>query len=279
MFVTAGGSSYAGSPLTWSLFFARQPEPDLEFTEEELEQTSNIRSSSPMKPPRNKKSGGSPLLWLFLLVLIGGGAYVAMEPEMVMDLMGPILGETPEPQLAPPPMAKKPVPPPAPIPNIPPVQPQPSATAPVAPPAEPPPAAMPTPAPVPSPTLDSTSAQALPATSPPVPPTPASQAAPSQKAEPATAPASQMPPPVADIPNPHFGEGQRVTLLPSPNAPRQKVALMKDADGTTPGPAVPPGTNFTILDGDLQDRGWVYYVRSDYGTKGWLDEKQLRAKR
>jgi len=54
---------------------------------------------------------------------------------------------------------------------------------------------------------------------------------------------------------------------------------MKDAAGTIPGPAVPPGTNFTILDGDLQDRGWVYYVRSDYGTKGWLDEKQLRAKR
>jgi hypothetical protein len=54
---------------------------------------------------------------------------------------------------------------------------------------------------------------------------------------------------------------------------------MKDAEGTKPGPAVPPGTNFTILDGDLQDRGWVYYVRSDYGTKGWLDEKQLRPKR
>jgi len=279
MFATAGGSSYAVSPLTWSLFFARQPEPDLEFTEEELEQTSNIRPSSPMKPPKNKKSGGSPLLWLVLLVLIGGGAYVAMEPEMAMDLIGPILGETPEPQPAPTPIAKKPVAPPAPIPTTPPVQPQPSATAPVSPPAEPPPAAIPTPAPGPSPTLESTSTQALLKTSPPAPPTPASQAAPSQKTEIATAPASQTPPPITDIPNPLFGEGQRVTLLPSPNAPQKKVALMKDADGTTPGPAVPPGTNFTILDGDLQDRGWVYYVRSDYGTKGWLDEKQLRAKR
>jgi len=276
MFATAGGSSYAGNPLTWSLFFARQPEPDLEFTEEELEQTSNIRSSSPMKPPKNKKSGGSPLLWLLFLALIGGGAYVAMEPEMVMDLVGPLLGETPEPEPVSRPMARKPAPPP--IPNTPPVQPHPSATAPVAPSAEPSQAAIP-PAPVPSPTLEQTPANGLPEASPPAPPTPANQAAPSAKAQTATATASQAPPPTTDIPDPLFGEGQRVTLLPSPEAPRQKVALMKDAAGTTPGPAVPPGTNFTILDGDLQDRGWVYYVRSDYGTKGWLDEKQLRAKR
>ena len=39
-----------GNPLQWSLLFARQPEPDLEFTEEELDQTTATRPISPMKP-------------------------------------------------------------------------------------------------------------------------------------------------------------------------------------------------------------------------------------
>lgn len=106
MFAVAGGPSFAGNPLS-ALFFARQPEPDLEFTEEELEQTTNTRSSSPMKSP--KKSGGRPVLWILLLALIGGGAYVAMEPEMVMDWVNQLLGDTPAPQPAP--MAARPAPP------------------------------------------------------------------------------------------------------------------------------------------------------------------------
>ncbi len=81
MFAIAGGPSFVDSPLNWSIFFARQPEPDLEFTEEELEQTTTIRSPSPMKPP--KKSSGRPLLWVLVLIVIGAGAYVAMEPEMI----------------------------------------------------------------------------------------------------------------------------------------------------------------------------------------------------
>src|SRR3990167_5013473 len=105
MFAVAGGPSFAGSALS-NLFFARQPEPDLEFTEEELEQTTNTRSSSPMKSP--KKSGGRPVLWILLLTLIGGGAYVAMEPEMVMDWVNQLLGETPAPQV--PPMVTRPAP-------------------------------------------------------------------------------------------------------------------------------------------------------------------------
>jgi hypothetical protein len=124
MFAVAGGPSFAGSTLS-NLFFARQPEPDLEFTEEELEQTTNTRSSSPMKSP--KKSGGRPVLWILLLALIGGGAYVAMEPEMVMDWVNQLLGETPAPQ--PPQVATRPAPiaqpapaspdAPAPIPTVP----------------------------------------------------------------------------------------------------------------------------------------------------------------
>ena len=76
-----------------------------------------------------------------------------------------------------------------------------------------------------------------------------------------------------------FSEGQKVTVLPNPAAPRDKVTLMQDAAGTNPGPAIPPGTALTILDGDLQTGGWVYSVRSDYGTKGWIAEKGLQLKR
>jgi hypothetical protein len=75
-----------------------------------------------------------------------------------------------------------------------------------------------------------------------------------------------------------FSEGQKVTVLANPANPGNKVVLMQDAAGTKPGPAIPPGTTLTILDGDLQSGGWVYSVRSDYGTKGWIAEKGLRLK-
>ncbi len=249
MFAIAGGSTLAGSPLTWSLFFARQPEPDLEFTEEELEQTTTIRSSSPMKPP--KQSSGRPLLWVLLLVLIGGCVYVAMEPEMVMDYINPLLGESPAPEPQPP-VARKPAP----------VAPaaQPKAITPTPPPAEAPAAApqaaIPTPAPVPAPP----SAPSMPTASAPVQATPAPVV------------------PASTSPSPLFSEGQRVMVLPNPSAPGEKVVLHQDAEGTKPGPAVPPRTVLTILDGDLQGDGWVYSVRSDFGTKGWLAEKQLKLK-
>ncbi|MBM4126249.1 MAG: hypothetical protein FJ247_02725 [Nitrospira sp.] len=243
---TVGDPSLAGNPLAWSLLFARQPEPDLEFTEEELEQTTNIRSSSPMKQPP-KKSGGRPLLWVLVLMLLGGGAYVAMEPELVTDLVGPLLGESSEPPASP--VAIKPQPPKPLTPSAPPSQPAPMAAAPIA------------PAPEPSPSVPTASVQAPPAPVAVAQPTPAETA-----------------PPLSTSPAPLFGEGQRVTVLPNPAAPREKVALKQDAAGTKPGPAIPPGTAFTILDGDLLGTEWVYYVRSDYGTKGWLEEKQLRLK-
>ena len=50
-----------GNPLPWSLMFARQPEPDLEFTEEELDQTTATRPTAPMKPGK-KSGGGRPML-------------------------------------------------------------------------------------------------------------------------------------------------------------------------------------------------------------------------
>ena len=258
MFAFAGSPSLGGSPLTWNLFFARQPEPDLEFTEEELEQTTTVRSPSPKKPP--KQSNGRPLLWVLLLVLIGGGAYVAMEPEMVMEYIEPLLGETPAPP-PPAPVAQQPVlPKPAPV--APP--PQPMEATPTAPPAV-------APAEVP---------QAATAPAVPVPMPPAAPAVPTASTTgdvtPTQSPASEAP--ITNTPPPLYGEGQRVSVLSNPAAPGEKVVLAKDAEGVQPGPAIPPGTVLTVLDGDLQETGWVYSLRSDYGTKGWLPERQLKLK-
>ncbi|MCP9455634.1 MAG: hypothetical protein NNA18_05945 [Nitrospira sp.] len=245
--------------LGWSLLFARQPEPDLEFTEEELEQTMPLRSTSPLKapPPKPKKR---PLFWILVAVLLGGGVYVATEPEMVMDLIGPLVNDTPEP---PPPLARKPASAPSQVPSPPsPSTAQPSN--PVIPPADD------RPAETAGPPSQLSSAES----STPVAPAPAAQSA---TATPPSAPQTTPAPP-NHVP-PLFEEGQRVALLPNPEAPKEKVALLRDAAGTSRGPAVPPGTVFTILDGELQDEGWVYYVRSDYGTTGWLRENQLRPKR
>lgn len=251
MFATAGGPSFSDNPLTWSLFFARQPEPDLEFTEEELEQTTTVRSPSPVKPP--KQSNKRPLLLVLLVLLLGGGAYLAMEPDLIMEYLGPLLGDAPA-QQPQPPIARKPAPPtPAPVP---PAAPPKAVTPPPAPaiaPVEAPQAAMPTPAPVPAP--------------PAAPPMPT-------VSTPAPTPAA----PVVATPAPLFSEGQRVSVMPNPATPGQKVQLHQDAEGTKPGPSIPPGTAFTILDGELQGNGWVYSIRSDFGTKGWLAEQQLKLK-
>lgn len=263
MFAIAGGQSVVGNPLIWSLFFARQPEPDLEFTEEELEETTSYRSSPPPRPPK-RSNRQRPLLWVLLLVLIGGGAYVAMEPQMFMEYLEPLLGESPAPQ-PPPPVAKKPV---VPKPPTAPIAPPPATTsaapASVAPPVELPKATVPAPAPVPTP--------------PSTPSTPTASA-PSPIPEPASAaPAMNTAPSMIGSPTPLFSEGQRVTVLPNQASPGNAVPLMQDAEGTKPGLAVPPGTVLTVLDGDLQGGGWVYLVRSAFGDKGWVIEKQLKLK-
>ena len=262
MFATAGVRSFSDNPLTWSLFFARQPEPYLEFTEEELEQTTTVRSPSPVKPP--KPSNKRPILLVLLVLLLGGGAYLAMEPDMITEYLGPLLGDAPA-QQPQPPVARKPAPPtPVPVaPTAPPkaVTPPP---APTATPVETPQAAAPAPASVPAPPA----APPMPTASTPAPAPPA----PGSTAEPIPAP------PIVATPAPLFSEGQRVSVVPNPAAPGQKVQLSQDAEGIKPGPAIPPGTLFTILDGDLQGNGWVYSVRSDFGTKGWLAEKQLKLK-
>jgi hypothetical protein len=222
-----------GTPLQWSLLFARQPEPDLEFTEEELEQTMATRPMSPKKPSK-KSGGGRPIIWVLLLVLVGGIAYVAMEPEMLSEWLNPILGEnSPLTGLPPRAMAPKPQPP--------------AATA---------PAAVPAPAPEPASTI------AAPAPSAPVMTPPA--------------PAPSMPP--ATTIAPMFAEGQKVTVTADPMAPGDGIPLLMDSFGAKPGPIVKPGVTLTVLDGELQGNSWVYSVRTDEGTKGWVPEKRLRLK-
>jgi hypothetical protein len=89
---------------TRNLVFARQPEPDLEFTEEDLTDAAPQAAPPPKSPkPSNKR----PVLWLLLLAVLGGLAYVAMEPDMVMRFLEPYLGEPTAVRSVPPPQAKQ----------------------------------------------------------------------------------------------------------------------------------------------------------------------------
>jgi hypothetical protein len=90
MFTGAGVPAFASPFMNWNLIFARQPEPDLEFTEEDLEDAAPQPSPS-MKSP--KRSNKRPVLWVLLLLVLGGIAYVAMDPDRVMRALEPYLGE------------------------------------------------------------------------------------------------------------------------------------------------------------------------------------------
>jgi hypothetical protein len=249
MAALVGNLTSVWNPFNWTLHFARQPEPDLEFTEEELDQTITTKARGPMNP-RKKSGGGRPILWILLLALVGGIAYVAtMEPEMLTEWLSLYLGESTPPP-APPPIAMKP---------------KPSPPAPVAPPAPAPQAA-------PSPSSGA-SAPLAPATSPA---TAVAPAAPAVVPPPQTAarPAAPVVPPL----DPMFSEGQKVTVTVDEMAPGGSIPLFADSSSSKPGPIVRPGVSLTVMDGDLQPGGWMYLVRTDEGAKGWVSEKRLRLK-
>jgi len=244
MAALVGNLTSVWNSFDWTLLFARQPEPDLEFTEEELDQTITTKARGPL-PPRKKSGGGSPILWILLLALVGGIAYVSMEPEMMTEWLSPYLGES-----TPPPIAMKP---------------KPLAPAPVTPPAPAPQAA-------PSPS-DEASAPLAPATTPATAVAPAAPAVvpPSQTA---TRPAAPVVPPL----DPMFSEGQKVTVTVDKIAPGGSIPLFTDSSSSKPGLIVRPGVSLTVMDGDLQSGGWMYLVRTDEGAKGWVSEKRLRLK-
>ena len=231
----------------WHLLFASQPEPDLEFTEEDLDE-----SMPPPAPPMNspKRSGNKPLLWILLLLLVGGVGYVAMDPDGAMQLVEPYLGGGAEP--AQPVIQKPPV----------------KAQAPKQAPTVAPPVvagnSTPAPADVPAPS------SAMPAPAIPAPAMPALQ------------PAASAPKPAAPtvrVAGPLYAEGQRVTVIADPTRPKSPVPLFVDAVGTKTSTTVLAGATLTILDGDYQKRGWVYSVRAQDGRKGWIPERSLRLKR
>jgi len=244
MAALVGNLTSVWNPCDWTLHFARQPEPDLEFTEEELDQTITTKARGPVTP-RKKPGGGSPILWILLLALVGGIAYVSMEPEMLTEWLSPYLGES-----TPPPMAMKP---------------KPLAPAPVAP-------KVPTPQAAPSPSNEA-AAPLAPATSPATAVAPAASAVvpPPQTA---ARPAAPVVPPL----DPMFSEGQKVTITVDEMAPGGSILLFADSSSSKPGPVVRPGVSLTVMDGDLQPGGWIYLVRTDEGAKGWVSEKRLRLK-
>ena len=238
MAALVGNLTSVWKPFDWTLLFARQPEPDLEFTEEELDQTITTKARGPLNP-RKKSGGGSPISWILLLALVGGIAYVSMEPEMLTEWLSPYLGES-----TPPPMAMKPKPlAPAPAPQA-----------------------------APSPSNES-SAPLAPATSPA---TAGAPAAPAVVPPPQTAarPAAPAVPPL----DPMFSEGQKVTVTVDEMAPGGSIPLFGDSSSSKPGPIVRPGVSLTVMDGDLQPSGWMYLVRTDEGAKGWVSENRLRLK-
>lgn len=254
--------AYAGSTATshpfgnWSLLFARQPEPDLEFEEDLAEENPSAgnQEMQPGKPP--KKKGTSPIMWVLLLILLGIGGYFVMDPDGAMQTVDSLLGgEQPAPIVATPPPAPR-------------VAKAPGAPAPAADPNAPAPAA---------PSMG----QAPPPMSS-APSTPASTSAVSQPVGKPVAPAMPAPPaPMAAAPaspimpkstDPLYGEGQRVTVSSAAG-----LTLSQDSAGKVPGPAAKPGSPMVIMDGDLQPAGWVYQVRTETGAKGWVPEKLVKA--
>lgn len=245
----------------WHLLFATQPEPDLEFTEEDLDEP-----GPPPAPPMNspKQSGKKPLLWILLLLLVGGVGYVAMDPDGAMQLVEPYLGGGAEPAQ---PVIQKP-----------PVKAQAPKQAPtVAPPAPPVKADNSTPAPADLAAPSPAPSAALPAPPIPAPATPTLQ--PETTVTKPVAPALTPVAPTVRVAGPLYAEGQRVTVIADPTRPKSPIPLFVDAVGTKTSTTVLAGATLTILDGDYQKRGWVYSVRAQDGRKGWIPERSLRLKR
>jgi hypothetical protein len=244
MAALAGNLTSVLNPFDLTLHFARQPEPDLEFTEEELDQTITSKTRSSMPSPKKSGGGGRPILWIVLLALVGGLAYVAtMEPEMLEEWLSPYLAEnTPPPPVAmtPKPTIPRPVAPPTPVPQA---------------------------APNPSNQTSAPVAQA---------PTPAAPVAPAVAPPPQTA--ARPAAPVVSTLDPMFGEGQKVTITVDEMAPGGSIPLFADSSSSRPGPIVRAGASLTVMDGDLQPGGWMYLVRTDEGVRGWVSEKRLRLK-
>ncbi len=237
-------AAVSGLPA-WSILFAREPEPDLDLDEMDDPDKTAGEGDSPDEP--EKPSGQRPFLWVVLAVVAIGGGYLAMNPDLVMDMMGQGTEAVPTPAPPPATQAKSAANSPAPASSAP------------APPAPSNPAPMPT-------------APSAPQTATPTPSSPAAPMVPPVQA--AKAPPA---PPLAAAPSPLFSEGQRVMVVPDPMLPAAAVSLSNDPGRTRPGPMVSSNATLTVVDGELRGNLWVYAVRTQQGTTGWIAEKQLKA--
>ncbi|WP_447983655.1 hypothetical protein [Nitrospira sp. Nam74] len=112
-----GGFNHAGalsSLPSWQLLFAKEPDPDVDLQLQEPRthnRPSHVGGPAPQKPPRLRI-----LILILLLLVVAGGAYFAMDPELVMTLTGQ---EAPMPAPATPPVTAvhRPVVPPPPSPR------------------------------------------------------------------------------------------------------------------------------------------------------------------
>lgn len=259
MSVAAGLALSVNALSGWSLLFAKEPASTGDAGQADMDKT--VALGPPGKKGPTPPTLRERLLFLVLvLVIVGGGGYLAMNPDLLLTLVGDVPGEMPPPP--PPKVAKPTVPAPVPVPV--PAPPQPAATP-----------AAPTPAPIPA------QPTAMAPTALPAAPAPPPMAAPAAPAAPVPAPApavvASIPPPAAPaapaIPSPKFGEGQQVFV----GAP---IRLTADSAGAKPGPATAkPGSALKVLDADLHNNAWVYSVRTQQGATGWIAEKNLRAKK
>lgn len=268
--------AFPGNTLPeWTRLFAKEPTPAADPIQPDMDKT--VVLGPPGKQGPTPPTGKERLLFLILvLVIVGAGGYLAVNPDLLMGLLGDSSGEMPPMQTTAAPKPPAPARPPTPAPA--------SAPAPGAPAAAPAPAVnVPAPA---APTRATAVVPAAPPASSPTPAPPASTASPAVPTPPApVAPPVPAPSPavasapkpaassgVPAIPTPKFGEGEKVSVTaPTP--------LTADSAGKKPGPTTAaPGTTLTVLDADLQNFAWVYSVRTEQGATGWVAEKHLVAK-
>lgn len=280
-----------------NIFFAKEPALAGDPAQTDMDKTVILgapRKKGPIPPNMNERI----LFLVLVLIIISGGGYLAVHPEVLMGLLGDTPGEAPPP----PQQARKVAKPAAPATTPTPVSAP--ATAPVQPatPGVPVPAPASAPAPsqatavapaVPSSVPAAPASTPAPAANAPKPATPAPAPVPAAVASvpapapavvasvPAPAPAPAIPiaapKPAASsaipvIPTPKFGKGEKVSVsAPSP--------LTADSAGKKPGTATAaPGSTLVVLDADLQNYAWVYSVRTEQGATGWVAEMNLVAK-
>lgn len=160
----------------WSILFAKEPAPSADPNQPDMDKT--VVLGPPGKKGPNPPSTKERVLFLVLiLIIVSAGGYLAVNPEILMDLLGDPPGAPPPPQIARP----------APKPALP-APPQTTGTAPA-------------PAPAPAGNM----------------PAPAPGTVPATPAVVANAPMPAAPPTAQTISTPLFGEGQKVSVsAPTP---------------------------------------------------------------